>query len=323
VDPASVVDGQIVEAGVGTVMQMIRRDALVTAYRTDWQTCTAVNRAGWRVGWAREMRAVHLGWDDYRLYPAHLAAKHLSYGDYREMELVGRPPTLTELALAAPILSLTRAQAVPDASVLELTWGDPAVGPAVPESVSVAHPDPERLPFADEAAGAVVLVDPPARESGRAVAEATRVATAMVVAIADLKSFGGRTAQELAPPGWTGEEARGPGDLPLSLARLADAGAAAGVTTLEDRAAWLRLFAASTFGTGTRRLWIWRCQEPGPIPERVRFDERAVKPWVPTSAPGPAARRPGPLRRVWKRADLLERARVWSALRRRASGARA
>ena len=63
IDPATVVDGEIVETGVGTVMQMIRRDALLTPYRTDWQTCTDVRRAGWRVGWApgHPRRAPRLG----------------------------------------------------------------------------------------------------------------------------------------------------------------------------------------------------------------------------------------------------------------------
>ena len=325
VDPATVVDGEIVEAGVGTVMQMIRRDALVTPYRTDWRTCTDVQRAGWRVGWARDLRGVHLGWDDHRLYPAHLASKHLRYGFYREMELVGRPPTLTELATAAPAVARTRAEGIPDGSVLELSWSSPAVGAALPESTCVERPDPATLPFADAAAGAVVLVDPPADGGAALVAEATRVAARLVVAIAALDAFGARTAADLAPLGWTGHEASGPGDVPLALARAADAdrqlSAQVGPGAIEHRERWLQLFAQGAFGTGSRRLWIWRRDESVPVPERVRFSRTEVEPWRPLPSTAPPARRKGSLRRLWERADLVERARLQAALRRRADRA--
>jgi hypothetical protein len=327
IDPNTVVDGAIVEAGVGTVMQMIRREALITPYRSDWRTCTDVRRAGWRVGWAGEIRAVHLGWDDYRLHPAHLASKHLHYGVYREVDLIERPPTLTELALAGPALALTRRDGVPDSSVLELTWRAPALGAAVPASLCVERPDPAALPLADGAAGAVVLVDPPAGRGAELLAEATRVAARIVIAIADLERFDGGTAGELAPAGWTGHESHGPGDVPLALAETADAdpriAGLLGVATLEDRERWLRLFAEGAFGVGRRRLWVWRRDEPAAMPPRVVFDPAAVRPWRPVPAPSAAPPRKGPLRRFWARADVVERARVRVALRRRASEARA
>jgi hypothetical protein len=313
IDPAMVVDGEIVEAGVGTVMQMIRRDALVTPYLTDWQTCTSVRRAGRRVGWALGIRAVHLGWDDYKLNPAHLAAKHLSYGVYREMDLIDRAPTLSELALAAPAVALVREEGIADEAVLELTWSAPAVGAAVPASVCVERPEPGS--FDVGAAAAVVLTDPPGVE---AIAEATRIATSLVVAVAPLDAFDARTAAELAPEGWTGSEAPGPGDIPLSLARAVEGDAAVGPAVLQDRERWLALFAQGAFGTGHRRLWIWRRDEPAVAPERVRFDPARVQPWQAVAAPAPAPKRVGPLLRFWRRADIVERARVHAAVRRRA-----
>jgi hypothetical protein len=321
IDPAAVVDGELVEAGVGTVMQMIRRDALVTPYRSDWRTCTDVQRAGWRVGWAADVRAVHLGWDDHRLYPAHLAAKHLSYGVYREMELMERAPTLTELATAGPAVAVTRAAAIPDASLLELSWSAPAVAAALPEAVCVERPDPEALPFADRAAGAVLLVDPPAGGGAALVTEAARVSARLVVAVADLEAFGARTAAELAPAGWSGSEAPGTGSVPMALAGAADAdpaiAAQLGPAALQDREHWLRLFAEGAFGRGERRLWIWRRDELLPVPERVLIDPAAVRPWDPRPAAPPELRK-GALRRLWERADLVERARLRLALRRRA-----
>jgi hypothetical protein len=327
IDESVVVDGEIVEAGVGTVMQMIRRDALVTPYRSDWQTCTDIQRAGRRVGWAKDIRAVHLGWDDYRLYPAHLAAKHLTYGVYQEMELIERAPTLTELAVAAPVVRLTRASGVADASVLELTWSAPAVGAALPASVCVERPDPGTLPFDDRAAGAVVLVDPPTEVAEDVLIEATRVGARMVIAVAALHAFGARTAAELAPAGWTGHEAEGPGDVPLALARSADTdpaiAAQIGPAAVQDREQWLELFARGAFGAGSSRLWIWRRDEDVEVPERVRLDPSAVRPWRGVAPPMEQPRRQGRAARLWRRADLSERGRLWIALRRRSGEASA
>jgi hypothetical protein len=205
--------------------------------------------------------------------------------------------------------------------VLELTWSGPAVAAAVPEAVCVEAPDPGELPFADGAAAAVVLTDPPAAAGAGAVAEATRVATALVVAVAPLDAFDGQTAADMAPAGWTGSEAAGPGDIPLSLAAAADADTALAATlgpaALQDREQWLALFARGAFGSGHRRLWIWRRDQPAPAPERVQVDPR-VQVWQAVAAPMPAPPRVGLLVRLWKRADLLERARVYAAVRRHA-----
>lgn len=295
IEPHELVDGEIVERPVGSVLTLIRRAALRSSYETDWRTCQSVARAGYRYGWTPEIRAYHLGWDDYRLYPGHLASK-LEHGEYREVTLIERAPTLPELALAGPVLAQTRELGVPDAAVLELTWSAPAVAAARPEVVAVERPDPRSLPLDDGAAGAVILVDPPSRHVEPLLAEAARVAARVVVAVASLDNFGARSAVDLAPAGWTGREAPGPGDLPLALAAATVGDPSVSeevrVSTLDDRERWLSLFAAGAFGAGRRRLWIWEpvAGEAQPVPEAVRYDAR-VRPWEAVAVPPRAPRR--------------------------------
>ena len=292
IEPAAMVGEHLVEGNVGMWFQMIRREALLVPYELDALACEAVRGAGYRVGWTRTLRAYHLGWDDYKLHPGHLASKspdkHRAYPHYREIELIGRPPTLTELANAAPLLAETRAAGIPDASILELTWSRPAVAAAVREAVAVEAPAGD-LPVEAGAAGAVMLVDPPAGDAARALAEGFRIAADTVIALAPLTAFGGRLADELAPAGWTGHEAPGPAEVPLALAAAADADPALadrlGYRTLEERDDWLKLFAAGAFGAGQRRLWIWRRLEPLPVPETVQHDPATLAVWRATPPP--------------------------------------
>jgi hypothetical protein len=326
IDPATVVNGEIVETGVGTIFQFIRRDALVTDYRSDGQACTSVRRAGHRVGWTPGLRALHLGWDDFRLYPGHLLSKRVegkgSYPEsYGEVNLIRRPPTVEELALAAPAIAQTRRLGIPDEAVLELAWDGPVVGAAVPASTSVEAPADGPLPFADSAAGAIVLKLPPAGRAERLLLEACRIATHQVVAVAPLETFLGRSAAELAPPGWTGCEAAATGDLPLALARAAQGDPELAKplesSTADDRERWLELFAAGTFGDGALRLWIWERTAPTAMPERVVYDAGRVTAWQPPPMAAPAVRARGPLASLWDRADLAARAEVWLARLRR------
>ncbi len=294
IDPSEIVDGEIVARPVGSVFTLIRRDALHAPYVTDWETCQSVARAGYRYGWALGVRAYHLGWDDFKLYPSHLASK-LKHGEYREVNLIERAPTLPELALAGPVIAETRRAGIPEASVLELTWRAPAVAASLPAALAVAAPGPGPLPLDAAAAGAVVLVDPPPEQALELVRDACRVAARMVVAVAPLEAFGSRTAGELAPDGWSGREAPGPGDVPLALADIAAAdraiGEQLGVRTLDDREHWLALFAAGAFGEGRRRLWIWEPHEPGPVPDAVRYDPARVQPVRPAVVPPRPPRR--------------------------------
>jgi Glycosyl transferase family 2 len=285
IDPEQVVDGEIVEAGVGTIFQLIRRRALVTAYRSDGEACTDVRRAGWRVGWAPGLRGVHLGWDDFTLHPGHLAGKeHQCYPAYHELGLIRRPPSLSQLATASPALAEVGRLGVPNASILEVTWSGPAVGAVVPEAVTVAGPADGRLPLDHKSAAGVVLVDPPEGSGPELLVEACRVATRAVVAIAPLTSFPGRTAADLAPAGWTGHEAPGPNDLVARLAAAGDenselaARLRAGV--LEEPERWRELFGAAAFGAAERRLWIWE-RPARAVPDRVEYDPERLERWHP------------------------------------------
>lgn len=321
IDPEQVVGDELVEAGTGTVFQFIRRDALLTGYRSDGRACTAVRRAGYRVGWAANVRGLHLGWDDFRLYPGHLLGKPLAYGIYREIDLVRRPPTLEEVALAAPVLAETRRAEVPDAAVLELAWGGPALAASAPDVLALADPELDAIPVDDAAAGAVVLEDPPKARVDALVREGCRVATTLVVALAPLDTFDARSAAEVAPPGWRGREAPAVGDVPLGIARAADAdamlaGQVAG-STADHRERWLELFGAARFGAGELRLWIWEREHPLPTPDRVVCDEATLQPWQAGTMEAPPARRLGPIKRFWRRADLRERAAVWLGRARR------
>lgn len=319
IDPGTLVDGEIVETGVGTVFQFIRRDALVTDYRSDGQACTNVRRAGYRVGWAPGVRGLHLGWDDFRLYPGHLLSKRGSEGiypeSYGEVDLIKRPPTVEELAVAAPAVAELRRLGIPDAAVLELAWDGPVAAPSVPGVVCLDAPGEDRVPLDDSAAAAVLLTRPPGGRAAALVRESCRLATHAVMAIAPLETFEGRTAAEVAPEGWSGREGAAIGDLPLALARAAGADPSLEgkfeSSTLDDREQWLELFAAGTFGAGTLRLWIWERKAPGGQPDRVLFDPARVRPWRPESMSAPEVRRRGRLERAWRRLDLRDRADVW------------
>jgi GT2 family glycosyltransferase len=279
IDPATVVDGDLVEGNLGMWFQMIRREALVVPYELDAQACEAVRSAGYRVGWTHSLRAWHLGWDDYKRHPGHLASKHpkanKAYSHYREIELIERPPTLAELANAGPIVAQTRAAGVPDAAVLELSWSGPAVAAALSDSVGIEAP--EHVELAPGAAGAVALVDPPADRADALLASAFRAAAGVVVALAPISTFGGRFADDLAPDDWTGRELPGPAAVPLALAAAGDGDAALqehlGYRTLDERDHWLAVFAAGAFGNGARRLWVWERDAPLPMPAAVHLDD--------------------------------------------------
>jgi hypothetical protein len=264
IDEDAVVGGEIVEGSVGIWFQMIRRDALRVPYTKDSVACMAIREAGYRVGWAPGIRALHLGWDDYRLHPAHLAAKNemLSpYPYYREVDLIARPPSLEELAVAAPVAAALAEAGVSPESVLELAWATPVVA-AVLDAATAVHPPPAKLPLPDGAAGAVVLTEPPASSAENALAEAFRLARTAVVVVAPLPSFCGRPAAELAPAGWTGTERPSTGEILRQLARCGDALEAmrtsARFTTLEHRDEWLAFFAAGSFGLAAEeRLFVF------------------------------------------------------------------
>jgi Glycosyl transferase family 2 len=258
------VDGELLETGVGTWFQMIRREALQEPYTKDSQACNAVRAAGYRVGWAPSIRGLHLGWDDYVTHPSHLLAKHeaFAYTVYREVALIARPPSLEELAAAGPVVAVVREAGISDEAVVELAWDAPVLG-SVLEGVTTLHPPPRRVPL--EEAAAVVLVDPPGRES---LDEAFRVASRLVVALAAPTAFGEVTAGDLAPANWTGSERAAARELVLEFARAGDAlprmRGYERLDTLERRERWLQVFAAAAFGSTERRLFVFVADKPGP-----------------------------------------------------------
>jgi Glycosyl transferase family 2 len=303
-DTSALVDGEVVEGNVGTWFQTIRRGALRVPYVKDSSACIAIREAGFRVGWTPKIRAYHLGWDDHLVHPMHLASKNelpfpselpFPYPHYREVELIARPPTLEELARAAPVVAELRRAGVASEAVLELAWGAPILGPAL-DPVKTLHPPPARLPLDGRTAGAVVLVAPPADLAASAVAEAARVATSLVVAVASLSTFAGRAAADVAPPGWHGREAATVGRLPLELARRGDElPALAGhlrYTTLEHREDWLALFAAASIPPeGEERLFVFTAEGATAPPERLTLPEELVR-WEPPPRPVPAPEPP-------------------------------
>jgi hypothetical protein len=289
IDPAARHGEDVVEGNLGMWFQMLRRDALVVPYELDAQACEAIRNAGYRVGWTDTLRAYHLGWDDYKLHPGHLASKNpkvnRAYTHYKEIELIGRPPTLSELATAAPVLSATRQAGIPDASVLELAWQNPAVAAATKGPVALESPLVGDLGLASGAAGAVALVDPPKAHARELLAQAFRIAADTVVVSASLETFGGELAPDLAADGWTGRELPGPAEVPMALAKAADADPELqqhlGYKTLDERENWLSLFAQAGFGNGPGRVWIWRRDEPLSVPAEVALAGCRATVWQP------------------------------------------
>jgi hypothetical protein len=152
------------------------------------------------------------------------------------------------------------------------------------------------LPLGDGAAGAVVLVAPPAELAAAALAEAARVATSLVVAVVSLPTFDGRPAVDVAPPGWRGQEIPAAGGLSLELARRGDElPALAGhlrYTTLEHRDNWLTLFAAASIPPeGEERLFVFMAEAAAATPERVLLPGDLV-PWRPPPRPLPTPKPP-------------------------------
>jgi hypothetical protein len=219
-------DANLREGNVGTHLQLLRRDALREPYRSDRQVCDAVRRAGYRVGWAPEIKALHLGFDDPTVNPEYLRAKDERgefYPSYANLLAPLEPPSLRALAEAAPVLAATRA-----------------------------------LGIADDEVGERALV---VRDVASLPAAAGEEGVEAVILVATLADVDGRLADELAPPGWRGEERPGINDAVLALAEAADTSpvirARLGLNPLQHREDWLRLLAAGAFGATARRVFVF------------------------------------------------------------------
>lgn len=325
------VDRDLTEGYAGAAFQLIRRDALREPYVRGFKTCDSVRRAGYRFGWNPTIKARHLGSFDLRRYPEYLArkeasAKYVRYGAL--LDQIQRPPTLGEIARAAPIIARTRAAGVPDSSVLEVAWGTPALSAAVDGPLTLHEPAGDGIPLDAGAAGAVILLDPPPERVPVLIGEAFRIAARLVITAAPLEALGGRLAADLAPAGWHGAELPWIGELPLALARAGDASHLVserlGFSTLEHRENWLELFAAGAFGAATHRLYVFEADGVPEVPPAVRHAPGDVTPW--RAEERTTARPSGPrtvgghrlsarLRRIRRGARRLR-----GALRRRARG---
>src|SRR5207248_2574771 len=125
--------------------------ALREPYVKDGAACSAVRAAGFRVGRATKIQAVHLGDEDFRRFPGHLAEKNQlvtrwihegAFSPYqfylRAEPLLGRPPTFGELARAGPIAVATRQAGTPDASIVEVSWtGSPILAAALDGPITI------------------------------------------------------------------------------------------------------------------------------------------------------------------------------------------
>jgi hypothetical protein len=173
--------------------------------------------------------------------------------------------------------------------------------------VSVAGSTDSRLPIEDDAAAAVVLVAPPGDRAAALVEDACRVASSLVIAVADLTTFDGRLASELAPGGWRGSEAPGVGTAAISLARFGDRGPRAALTlyeTLSRREDWLRLFSGARFGPSDNRLFVFERLDGGSARDTV-----TLPPGVEPIRPEPRRLKPTLLRRLRQRVARRREAR--------------
>jgi hypothetical protein len=287
---APVVDGEIIEARTGVWLNLMRREALRVPYMSDGITCYALERAGYRVGVAVDVFCTHLGDEDAQLHPDYLARKQAStrlgtvYPDYPEVQDIPRPPTLEEVALAAPVLTALRDRGVSPEQAVELsTRASPPVStiePAVDSAVATRGPASATwryegdVPLAPGGADAVVLAL--SEHDERLLDAAQERAREWVVVL----------TPEPVPrihSGWRVVDER-PGVHPV-LQRLAGLASRRrwrkrlGYSTSEHRDEWRAVMEAGCFGEDTLRLYVLRRDEPLPAaPQRWSVPAAGVRP---------------------------------------------
>lgn len=67
---------EITLGNVGTVFQSIKRKYFNFKYTTDWETCEYIRRNGGKVGFAVNVVAYHLGWNEEIDYPKYIVDKY-------------------------------------------------------------------------------------------------------------------------------------------------------------------------------------------------------------------------------------------------------
>lgn len=71
----TVLNNDITLSNVGTVMQAIKRKYFNFPYVTDWETCERIRMNGGKVGFAKNITAYHLGWNEEKDYPDYMVDK--------------------------------------------------------------------------------------------------------------------------------------------------------------------------------------------------------------------------------------------------------
>lgn len=71
----TVYNSDITLSNVGTVMQAIKRKYFNFPYVTDWETCERIRMNGGKVGFAKNIVAYHLGWNEEKDYPDYMVDK--------------------------------------------------------------------------------------------------------------------------------------------------------------------------------------------------------------------------------------------------------
>ncbi len=77
---------EIVLSNVGTVMQAIKRKYFDFPYVTDWEACERIRRNGGKVGFAENITAYHLGWNEDRDYPEYFIDKYKYFKEKYNVE---------------------------------------------------------------------------------------------------------------------------------------------------------------------------------------------------------------------------------------------
>jgi hypothetical protein len=297
---APVIDGEVLESSTGVWLNLIRRSALRVPYMSDGITCHALRRAGHRVGIAAQIYATHLGDGDPQRHPDYLARKQAAsgwsttYPDYPELAASAAPPTLLELAFAAPVLAALERHAISHAETAELR---------APQAL-LAAVEPTITPYGSgelppAAARAIALIVPDNDDPrGEHIAEAFALAGEWVVLL-------GSPATPHTPADWA-LVSEHPGPHP-ALCRFAARASRPRWQRLllysasEHRDDWLAVFRAGCFGEDLPlRVYVFH-RDPPLLPVNDTPLRR------PASSPRPP--RPGPRIRRRRLGALATKAR--------------
>jgi hypothetical protein len=239
---------------------------------SDGITAHALRRAGWRVGVAADIYATHLGDADPAAHPDYLARKQsasgwrTTYPHYPELAASGDPPTLHELALAAPLLAALDRHAIAPDDVVELAAPRVLLGAADPRIAAFAGVPP--------AARAVAVLAPDRADAGVA-ARAFAQASEWVLLLCG-------PAVPDAADGWElAAEYPGPHPVVARLARVASRPRWRRrllYSASEHREQWLALFRAGCFGEDQPlRVYVFR-RTTDAEPAAVEGSSRALAP---------------------------------------------